>query len=50
MAGLVRGAAAAFYPAGRGAPPALEVDAAQGRNASEANWWGSRFVYSGELP
>ena len=50
VTGLVRGAAAAFFPTGRGAAPALEVDAAAGRNASEANYWGSRFVYSGELP
>jgi hypothetical protein len=49
VTGLVRGAAAAFYPRG-GPPPALEVGVAAGRNASEANAWGSRFVYSGELP
>lgn len=49
VSGLVRGAAAAFYPAGRPLP-SLVVYAAEGRNASEANAWGSRFVYVGELP
>ena len=50
VTGLARGAAAAFYPAGRPAPALLAVGAAEGRNASEANAWGSRFVYAGELP
>ena len=49
VTGLVRGAAAAFYPAASGAP-AFSVDAAVGRNASEANTWGSTFVFHGELP
>jgi hypothetical protein len=50
ITGLVRGAAAAFFPAGAPPPAAIAVGAAQGRNATEANWWGSRFVYGGELP
>jgi len=48
VAGLVRGAAAAFFPPGA-APPDFGVGVAEGRNASEANAWGSRFVYDGIL-
>ena len=49
VTGLVRGAAAAFYPAGAAAPASLGVGAAEGRNSSEANAWGSTFVYDGIL-
>ena len=37
VTGLVRGAAAAFYPAVAGGAPVFAVDAAAGRNATEAN-------------
>ena len=50
VTGLVRGAAAAFFPSGASPPPAaFDVDVALGRNASEANTWGSTFVYGGIL-
>jgi alpha-L-fucosidase 2 len=49
VTGLARGGAAAFAPAGA-PPPDLRVGAAEGRNASEANAWGSRFAYAGLLP
>ena len=49
VSGLVRGAAAAFYPLGASPPPAgFAVGVAAGRNASEANAWGSTFVFDGE--
>ncbi len=49
VGGLVRGGSVGLYPAG--APlPDFVVGAAQGRNATEFNYWGSRFVYKGELP
>jgi hypothetical protein len=50
VSGHVRGAAAAFFNAASGPPGDFGVRAAEGRNASEANWWGSRFVYEGMLP
>ena len=47
--GLVRGGGVGLYPAG--APlPDFVVGAAQGRNETEFNYWGNRFVYKGELP
>ncbi len=49
VTGLTRGLAASFYPTSE-AQPAFTIDAAEGRNASEFNAWGSRFVYKGELP
>lgn len=52
VSGLLRGGAAAFYPAGSPGPAggAFVVAPAEGRNATEFNAWGSRFVYRGELP
>ena len=54
ITGLVRGAAAAFYDTRVPAPVAFGVGVADGRNRSEANAWGSQFVfngeYNGELP
>lgn len=52
VTGLLRGAAAAFYPSGSPGPAGGDfvVAPAAGRNASEFNTWGSRFVYRGELP
>ena len=52
VTGLTRGSAAGFYPAGAAPfaqPPLFAVGVAQGRNASEANSWGSRFVFEGEF-
>jgi hypothetical protein len=51
LTGLVRGAAAAFVPAGSPAPPpgGFVVGVAVGRNASEANAWGGTFVFNGEF-
>ena len=50
VTGLARGSAAGFYPAAgaASAQPLFAVGVAQGRNESEANWWGSRFVFEGE--
>ena len=50
IAGLTRGQAACVYPASAAAAPDFVVGVAVGRNASEANAFGSRFVYAGELP
>lgn len=50
VTGLVRGGpAAALLPAGAPVPPAFVVGVAQGRNATEANAWGGRFVFRGEF-
>jgi hypothetical protein len=49
VAGLRRGGAAGVAPGGT-ALPDFVVREVQGRNESEYNYWGSRFVYSGELP
>lgn len=50
VAGLRRGAAAGFYPPGTSPAPDFVVREVAGRNVSEFNFWGSRFVYAGELP
>lgn len=46
--GLTRGGGVGLY-AGDAAPDFV-VNVAQGRNTTEFNFWGSRFVYHGELP
>ena len=48
LSGLQRGEAASVYPAGA-AQPDFAVREAAGRNASEFNFWGSNFVFKGEL-
>jgi hypothetical protein len=51
VSGLRRGQAVGLWPAaGAAAAPDFVVREAVGRNASEYNWWGSTFVYAGELP
>jgi len=51
VSGLVRGESVALLPAGAPLPPGgFGVGVAAGRNATEFNAWGSRFVYTGELP
>ena len=47
--GLTRGGGVGLYP-GLGAEPDFVVNVAEGRNATEFNYWGSTFVYHGELP
>ena len=50
LSGLLRGEAAGVYPAGgAGGAPDFAVREAAGRNASEFNYWGSNFVFRGEL-
>lgn len=49
--GLTRPNAVALLPVGQPMPAGgFVVGAAGGRNASEFNTWGSRFVYHGEFP
>lgn len=50
VTGLRRPNAAAVVPAGQTVPQSFVVGVADGRNATEFNAWGSRFVYSGILP
>jgi hypothetical protein len=51
VAGLARGGAVGLAPGGGGGGvPDFVVREVTGRNASEFNFWGSRFVYTGELP
>lgn len=45
VTGLVRGAAVGLYPATASPPPSFGVPLAAGRNASELNYFGSRWVY-----
>ena len=50
ITGLVRGAAAAFLVDGSSVPENFVVGVPAGRNETEFNYWGSTFVYRGELP
>ena len=50
VAGLKRGGAVGLAPGGSAPTPDFVVREVEGRNATEFNYWGSRFVYSGELP
>jgi alpha-L-fucosidase 2 len=50
ITGLVRGSSAIFFPEGQEAPITYGITDILGRNASEANFWGSRFVFNGEFP
>ena len=45
--GLMRGQAVGMWPLGS-AQPDFTVRVADGRNATEFNYWGGRFVYNGE--
>jgi hypothetical protein len=50
VSGLERGSSAIFIPDGNQNLTSYGVNDIVGRNASEANTWGSRFVFKGEFP
>jgi hypothetical protein len=50
VSGLERGSSAIFIPDGNQNLTSFGVNDIVGRNASEANTWGSRFVFKGEFP
>jgi hypothetical protein len=50
VTGATRGCAVTLFPDAGGYSPVPDVDVALGRTVSEFNAWGSRFVYTGELP
>ena len=50
ISGLVRGSSAIFIPEGIQPLTSFGVGDIVGRNSSEANFWGSRFVFKGEFP
>ena len=47
--GLQRGGGVGLYVTTMSDVPDFKVNAAQGRNETEFNYWGSRFVFRGEL-
>lgn len=50
VSGLVRGSSAIFIPEGIQPLTSFGVGDIIGRNISEANFWGSRFIFQGEFP